>query len=210
MELLKESALRMSLQISLSNCVTPGLRQVNVIFVEKRIRLNFYYDNLKEEEEELPDEVETELWGIYYGEAEISTHIFILKFPIPIPQEGLCVYCRAGEVNPLFDQRGKNLENELNSHLLISYATQIALLGCVTPNLRKLLLKEEDETLLLDFYYDSITEQEKELPLIITNRTQSFFTKKQIVMHTTILPFPLPMPTGSVLYARYEKYANDR
>lgn len=205
MELLEEIALRRAVQISLLNCVTPSLRQVNVIHFDKNIILNFYYDHIEEGEEELPDEVEAEMWGFYYGKAEISTNIIISQFPNSIPQEGLCVYCRAGEVNQLFDKSDKNLEDDINIHLLVSQATQISLLGYVTPNLRKILLKEEDEMLLLHFYYDKITEKEKELPAIISDRIQSFFNKKQIVMHTSVLPFPMPIPTGSAIYARYEK-----
>ena len=205
MELLEEIALRRAVQISLLNCVTPSLRRVNVIRFEKNIVLNFYYDHIKEGEEDLPDEVEAEMWGFYYGKTEISTNIIISQFPNSLPQEGLCAYCRAEEVNQLFDKPDKNLEDKINIHLLVSQATQISLLGYVTPNLRKILLEEGDEKLLLHFYYDKITEKEKELPALISDKVQSFFNKKQIEICTTVLPFPRSIPTGSAIYARYEK-----
>jgi hypothetical protein len=207
MELLEEIALRRAVQISLLNCVTPSLRQVNVIRLGKNIILNFYYDYIKEGEEELPDEVEAEMWGFYYGKAEISTNMIISQFPNSIPQEGLCVYCRAGEINQPLDKRGisVNLEDEINIHLLVSQATQISLLGYITPNLRKILLEAENEKLLLHFYYDKITEKEEELPALVSVRVQSFFNKKQIAICTSVLPFPMSIPTGSAIYARYEK-----
>jgi len=206
MELFEGIALRRASQIALLHCVTPSLRQVNVVRFDKNIILNFYYDHIEEGEEELPDEVEAEMWGFYYGKAEISTNIIISQFPNPIPQEGLCVYCRAGEVNQLFDKADINHELGINIHLRISQATQISLLGYVTPNLRKILLEEEDEKLLLHFYYDKITEKEKELVVLISDRLQSFFNNKLIVISASVLPFPMLMPTGSAVYARYEKF----
>src|SRR6185503_10645460 len=151
MKLIEELALRRAVQISLLNCVTPSLRQVNVIKFDKNITLNFYYDHIEEKEEDLPDEVEVEMWGFYYGRAEISTNIIISQFPNPIPQEGVCVYSRSGEQHQLFHKINRNLEGEINIHLLISQATQISLLGYVTPNLRKILLEDDDENLLLHF-----------------------------------------------------------
>ena len=206
MELLEEIALRRAVQISLLNCVTPGLRQVNVVSFDKKIILNFYYDSLPEGEEELPSEVETEMWGFYYGRAEISINIIISQFPNPIPEEGLCVYSRIGEINQQFNKLDKNPEDKININLLISQATQISLLGYVTPNLRKILLKEEGNKILLHFYYDKMTDKEKELPALISDRVQSFFNKKQIEMCTSVLPFPDPIPTGSAVYARYEQF----
>lgn len=205
MELLEELALRRAMQISLLNCVTPSLRWVNIVQFENNIILNFYYDFIAEGEEELPDEVEAEMWGFYYGRAEIATNIIISRFPNPIPQEGLCVYCRIGEINQLFNKVEKNLEDKINTQLLISQATQIALMGCVTSNLRKILLEEEGNKIILHFYYDKMTNEEKELPALISDRMQSFFNKKQIEMSTSVLPFPSPMPTGSAIYARYEQ-----
>jgi hypothetical protein len=205
MELIEELALRRAMQISLLNCVTPSLRRVNVVQLEKNITLNFYYDSIVEGEEELPDEVEAEMWGFYYGRAEISKNIIISRFPNPIPKEGLCVFCRIGEVNQLFNKPHKNLEDEINLNLLISQATQISLLGYVTPNLRKVLLEEEDKKIILHFYYDKTTEKEKELSALISDRVRSFFNKIQIEICTSVLPLPRPTPTGSAIYARYEK-----
>ena len=205
MELLEELGLRRAMQISLLNCVTPSLRWVNIVQSENNIVLNFYYDFISEGENELPDEVEAEMWGFYYGRAEISTNIIISRFPNPIPQEGLCVYCRSGEINQLFNKVDKKLEDNINTHLLISQATQIALLGYVTPNLRKILFEEKDDRIILHFYYDKMTDKEKELPALISDRVQSFFNKKKIEICTSVLPFPNPMPKGSAVYARYEQ-----
>lgn len=205
MELIEELGLRRAMQISLLNCVTSSLRRINVVLHQKKIILNFYYDHVVEGEEELPDEVEAEMWGFYLGRAEISTNIIISQIPNPIPEEGLCVYCAAGETNPLINKVTKSFEDEINIHLLVSQATQISLLGQVTPNLRKILLEEEGKNFFLHFYYDKITTQEKELPTLICDKVQSFFNKKRIVACTLILPFPNLIPTGSAIYARYEK-----
>ena len=57
---------RSAMQISLLGCVTPNLRQVNVISTKGKIILNYYYEQLtEEEEEEFPDEIEAEMWSFY-------------------------------------------------------------------------------------------------------------------------------------------------
>lgn len=204
MELQEELALRRASQISLLHCVTPNLRQLNVIRLNKNITLNFYYEYMEEMEKEIPSEIEAEMWGFFYGEAEISTNIIISPLPNPIPLEGLCVYARFEEGSQLFNKIDKTHENEKNIHLLVSHATQISLLGCVTPNLRKILFEEREGKFVLHLYYNEMTEQEKSLPVLVGGRVQSFFADREVVVCVSMLSFPKLIPEGSAIYARYE------
>jgi hypothetical protein len=205
METQEQLALRRALQISLLNCVTPYLRQVNIVVEENHVVLNFYYDHLDQEQQELPDEVEAEMWGFYGERKEISTNIIISQFPKPMPNEGLCVYLRYGENNQAFPTIIENLENKTNMPLLTSYCTQVSLLGYVTPNLRKIFLEESHKQLSLHFYYHELTEIEKGIPALIAERMKKFLNLLQIQTHVTVLPYPSRMPEGSAIYARYEK-----
>ncbi len=192
------------MQSSLLQCVTPNLRQVNAVTSGGKIVINFYYSEVSENESALADEVEAEMWGYYYGEMRIESHIFVLP-KAPIPHEGLCVYQRLEENLKYTPQANERIQVE-NRNLVLSYATQVSLLGQITPNLRAVRIIEDGEKVTLAFYYHSVSKKEEGVPPMVLNKIRPLLQGFEVIVDVVVLPYPSPIPKeGFAAYARFEK-----
>jgi hypothetical protein len=89
------SALRCALQIALLGAVTPNLRAINAIVKEKNIEIYFYYEkNPSEEEEDLSEIVETEIFS-YFMDTSITTNRIVSPLSDKIPEIGLRIFHRS-------------------------------------------------------------------------------------------------------------------
>jgi len=97
------ASLRCISQVALLGSVTPNLRAVIVTFDSKYIRLFFYYDHSpSEEEEELAEEVATELISDC-TEYMIETEKTTMAYPQTIPEkkDGIFIYHRYEPLPPI-------------------------------------------------------------------------------------------------------------
>lgn len=90
---------------------------------------------------------------------------------------------------------------------------QRALLGNVTPNLRAVYIRLENETYGLVFFYDKkLSEDEEELTSLVDTEFIADFPSPDYKTSCTIevLPYPIQIPKqGYCVYERYEKSIND-
>ena len=85
--------IRAASQIALLGAVTKNLRAVNVILQGKKISINFYYEQISEEEEEIPEIFATEMIS-YFEDYAINANSITLSLSRSIPEEGIRIFCR--------------------------------------------------------------------------------------------------------------------
>jgi hypothetical protein len=99
------------------------------------------------------------------------------------------------------------------SQLEIMGSIQRALLGNVTPNLRAVYVKIENELIQLILFYDrTLSEKENELADFIDTEFISDFPSPnyKTSFNVIILPYPTPFPkVGLCAYKRFEKGLED-
>lgn len=89
---------------------------------------------------------------------------------------------------------------------------QRALIGNVTPNLRAVYIRFENEIYELVFFYDkALSEEEEELAsLTDTEFIADFPSTDKTNCTIEVLPYPKQIPKqGRCVYMRYEKSTND-
>ena len=88
------SSIRCALQIALLGAVTQNLRAINAVVKEKNIEIYFYYEtHPSEEEEELSEIVETEIYS-YFMDTSIATYRVVLPISNKIPELGIRIFHR--------------------------------------------------------------------------------------------------------------------
>lgn len=87
------NSLRSVSQVALLGAVTPNLRAVNVIQDGRKILVNFYYETLANDEEEIPEVFATEMFS-YFEDYDVSAHAIILPLSKNIPEEGIRIFGR--------------------------------------------------------------------------------------------------------------------
>lgn len=96
-----------------------------------------------------------------------------------------------------------------NSLSNVFCSIQRALLGNVTPNLRAVYIRLENETYGLVFFYDKeLSEEEEELASLTDTEFIADFPSPDYKTSCAIeiLPYPKPIPKkGYCVYERYEK-----
>lgn len=205
-----------AIQLSLLGNITPNLRAAYLLLEkEKRLGVNYYYNNpLSEEEEELVSLTETELISLYSDDYEFDTNVEIISYPKTIPQKGFCVYHRYEKNYNLITnfsdiniEKLKKINLSSDPILILFYSAQIALLGNVTPNLRA-VWTEENEANRMTFYYDqSLSAEEKELFKLASQKFTSEFPDGKANCAVEIIPYPKLIPQkGYCVYQRYEYY----
>jgi|GEM_PF-4222038 hypothetical protein len=85
--------IRAASQIALLGAVTKNLRAINIIQREKKILINFFYEKINEQEEEIPEIFATEMFA-YFEDYDINARSIILPLSENIPEEGLRIFCR--------------------------------------------------------------------------------------------------------------------
>lgn len=85
--------LRAASQIALLGAVTINLRAVNILLEERQILINFYYEKINNEEEEIPEIVAAEMIT-YFEDFDVSVYSIILPLSKTIPEEGLRIFSR--------------------------------------------------------------------------------------------------------------------
>ena len=85
--------IRAASQIALLGAVTKNLRAINVLQEGKKILVNFYYEKINEEEEEIPEIFATEMIA-YFEDYDVNAYSIILPLSETIPEEGIRIFCR--------------------------------------------------------------------------------------------------------------------
>lgn len=85
--------IRAASQIALLGAVTKNLRAINVIYNEKKLLINFYYEKITLEEEEIPKVFATEMIS-YFEDYNINVNSIILPKTETLPEEGIRIFCR--------------------------------------------------------------------------------------------------------------------
>ncbi len=83
-------------------------------------------------------------------------------------------------------------------NLNIRAASQIALLGAVTSNLRAVNIIQNDKMILVNFYYQTIEIGEEEIPEVFSTEMFAYFEDYEISANAIILPLPQPIPEEGI------------
>jgi len=203
---------RCGLQIALLGCVTSNLRAVTVSMLSKEILLNFYYENKPTVDEvDLSQVVSTEFLSslrvlVFVGEQQI---VLPQSESVPVKDEDLLVYhryeeCFTNKINTLFK------DITLTSACV---ASQIALLGATTNDLRAVSVAFLEKDLTLYFYYEKEpTNVEIELSEVVMKNLISIFEDSMGKVKRFVIPEPEKdsfRNEGSNVYFRYEEYLAD-
>ncbi|MFZ4099427.1 MAG: hypothetical protein ACOYKZ_03755 [Chlamydiia bacterium] len=209
----------MSAGRALLDRVFPQLRAVSVDALTTSFRIFFIYDDqLAEEQEEECRCAGTELLADYPDAIEVFEEIFLhLPAPATIVVPGILAYLR--RESPSQDEaiaRGGLIQEVLLGSPVtrpyILYATNRALLGEVTPNLREVLVGWTEPTVRLSFYYDGpITDQHTATATRAAARVQSWLAEAHVNASVERIDYPNKIPslpqdgdTRVTIYARYE------
>ncbi len=210
------SYILLSTQLALSTHVSTQLRAVTIDFDKRknRLLLHFFYDG--EISDELFDlascasvEIET---GFFEYEVN-SDFASRLDYPNQIPIEGRLVYLRYEPIQTIYHQKSslEYVENELPMTQKVQLAMQDALLGKVTPELRRITFGIDSNAKKMDlfFYYDGkISLLHSELAKSTSQHIKPIFSEYTINEHLIRVDLPKkisPLGTASV-YHRAETY----
>ena len=93
-----------------------------------------------------------------------------------------------------------------NINLNVRAASQIALLGAVTKNLRAINVIQEGKKILVNFYYEKINdEEEEEIPEIFATEMIAYFEDYDINACSIILPLSETIPEEGIrIFCRKE------
>lgn len=202
------------IQCALLNAITNNLRAVtaSVAMLPQKLVLNFYYENPPTENEiELSQIVSTEVLSGFKIIVDVREKQIILPLYEPLPIEGkdILVYYRYEK---------KYIEKEIVSFdkleiVSVKLASQYALLGAVTNNLRAVSISYIEEKITSYFYYDKApSDEEIDLSEKVTENIISCFEKISGEIKRFVIPEPERIPLindGIWVYWRYEEYPND-
>jgi hypothetical protein len=85
-----------------------------------------------------------------------------------------------------------------NNILNIRAASQIALLGAVTLNLRAVNIIQVGKKILTNFYYEKLENDEEEIPEVFATEMFSYFEDYEITANTIILPLSKAIPEEGI------------
>ncbi len=85
--------IRAAAQIALLGAVTNNLRAINVLQEGKKILVNFYYEKINNEEEEIPEIFAAEMIT-YFEDYDVNAYSILLPLSETIPEEGIRIFCR--------------------------------------------------------------------------------------------------------------------
>ncbi len=154
-------------QRSLWGAITPELRAVSIDLDNdnKKFFIYYYYDG--EVSEKIID-----LWQCATTEASAGLEFFYydvekierLDFPSEIPDKGVIIYYRKeskilANIKKTFELIKCNYTEDCFS-IRIRCVMQKAILGYITPNIRKIALEWWYDLIYVHFYYDSEIEKE--------------------------------------------------
>jgi hypothetical protein len=144
-------------QKALLVAVTNNLRAVTVSILPQELILNFYYENAPSEQEIiLCEKVFKKVCSDFYDIfVKIQTIVLSQPIPIPIKKRDQWVYHRY-EGNPFFFKIKTFFKDVSIAYLRC--ASQFALLGSVTNNLRAVSIAIQGKDLILNFYYSKSLE----------------------------------------------------
>ncbi|MCH9609834.1 MAG: hypothetical protein S4CHLAM45_01960 [Chlamydiales bacterium] len=90
-------------------------------------------------------------------------------------------------------------------NLKIRAASQIALLGAVTKNLRAINILHEGKKILVNFYYKKINDKEEEIPEIFATEMIAYFEDYDVEACSVILPLSETIPEEGIrIFCRKE------
>jgi hypothetical protein len=206
--------LLLSLQRALLGTITPNLRAVTVDFVEINSYLNICFFYHGEVSEEVAEDINCALTEIDLDPPIIFNRnedfIIRLDYPQKIPVQGRIVYLR-NEYPPLLFKQKKSIEmanQSLPPMAKFLLETQDALLGKVTPELRKLsiIVDENSKTSELFFYYDgTISEKIYLLAQDTIKDISSAFSDYRVNQHIQQIDFPTKIETTNARTAYLRK-----
>ena len=207
-----QSYVKSSTQRALLGAVTENLRAVTVkILGTTELALFFYYENKPTENEiDLSQVVATEVVSDFI-DVLIEEHQIVLPLsqPIPVNNVDMLVYYKY-EGN--YENKNKNLYDD-ETFSSIYFASQLALLGGVTSNIRAVSVTFLDKNIGLYFYYDKepVKEEVNISEIIMQNILINFEG-----VNGNVKRFVIPEPgrislqkDGIWLYWRYEEYLDD-
>lgn len=199
-------------QGALLGAVTSNLRALAVTVLPNDLTLNFFYENEPTDEEvELSQVASTEVLSGFRIFISVREQQILLPQPEPIPlkNEDLLVYYRY-EGNSI--AKIKTLFNDVTI-ASVRMASQYALLGAITSNLRAVSIVFIDKDLTLNFYYDKKQGNEEiDLSEIVMKDFISCFESATGKVQRFIIPEPERIAlqeNGIWAYWRYEEYLID-
>lgn len=206
-----EAYFLLSAQTALLGHVVPSLRAVTIDFDERKkmLKLHFFYD--AEITEHLFDlasvtsaEIELDPTSGHRFELMNEDIAISLPYPKPIPIEGKLIYLRKEDIQT--DHIRIIHQHHLWPINVFRLAMQEALLGKVTPALRKAIIdiNEEQKRLLFHFFYHGgFSQQELDLADSIVEDVHRAFSDFKIEKNIIRNDYPEPiLAKGSVVYSR--------
>lgn len=195
-------------QVALLGAITSNLRAVTVAMLDKELMLNFYYENEPTENEiDLSQVASTEVLSDF-SNVMVREQQIILPQPerISLKDEDILVYHRY-EGHSLAEAQALFKETSISS---IRIASQNALLGAVTNNLRSVSISFIKNKFTLYFYYDRApSEKEEDLSKQVIEKTIACFEKITGEIKRFVIPEPEKIPLQNdviSVYWRYEEY----
>lgn len=92
-----------------------------------------------------------------------------------------------------------------NINLNIRAASQIALLGAITKNLRAVNIVHDGKKILIKFYYEKISSEEEEIPEIFATEMNTYFENYDISVDSITLPISKSIPEEGIrIFCRKE------
>jgi len=204
--------IRCNLQVALLGAVTSNLRAVTVTLLEKKLVLNFYYENEPTENEiDLAQVASTDVLSGFTILISVEEQQIVLpqSESIPLKNKDLLVYHRYE--GHFLDKTTTFFKN--TTFATINMASQIALLGNVTSNLRAVLVDLIEKNLTFYFYYDEeISQEEVKLSEVVMHDAILCFEDLTGNVKRFVVPEPEKksfLDNGSSVYWRYEEYLID-
>lgn len=199
-------------QRALLDAVVPSLRAVTLDVDEKNKQffISFFYDEeVTDELFDLASVAGTET-GVSLPEYFTNEEITRLDFPAEIPKRGWFVYFRKEPVLPHFEKRDlKPLIGRIIPIGIFMLEMQQALLGRVTPALRRVVIGIDTEKKILRFffYYDGeISTENFELASSAIEEASALFSGFQVEKRIARVDYPSKIPPDGerLVYERKE------
>lgn len=208
-----EAYLLLSAQTALLGHIVPSLRAVTINFDEekKMLNLRFFYD--EKMTEELFDlasivsvEIELDPNSSYRYEIMNEDIAIHLAYPEPIPIQGRLIYLRKEVITTEYTRTHFIPNEDIRPISAFRLAMQEALLGKVTPALRKVIIdldQDEKKMFFHFFYHGQISKEDFDLANSVIQEVNRYFfdfkAEKQIIR----VDYPEPiLVKGSIVYSR--------
>lgn len=195
-------------QVLLLETVTTNLRAMTISLQSQELVLNFYYEKEPTEDEiSLYKAVLKKVSLIFTFKSVIGKQIVLPKpESIPLKKFDQWIFCRFEKKPSLF--KIKTFFKEITK-LNILMASQYALLGNVTENLRAVSLESVGNDLSYFFFYDKdLNHEDKYLSDVIKSDVLWSIEGVSGSLKRFLLPYPekIPLKEGHMLiYKRYEE-----